>query len=342
MTKPKLLRVLSGESVDPAPVWLMRQAGRYLPEYRETRKRAGGFLDLCFNPELAAEVTLQPIRRFGFDAAIMFSDILVIPWALGQDVRFEEGVGPIVQTVTSRTDAERLRVKGVVERLEPVVEVVRAIKRDLPADVPLIGFAGAPWTLATYLFGGKGSTDQMPTKLAALGDPETFDLVIAKLEEAVGDFLIAQIDAGADAVKLFDSWAGAASAGMMARYVADPLERLTTRLRRERPATPIIAFPRGVGAALPEIDRRLGANALALDSAVSPAWAAASLTGAKALQGNLDPAFLRGPEATLRAELDAIRAGFAGRPHILNLGHGITPEAEIGRVETMLAHWRGA
>lgn len=340
MTAPALLRVLRGEPSSPAPVWLMRQAGRYLPEYRETRLRAGSFLDLCFTPDLATEVTLQPIRRFGFDAAILFSDILVAPWAMGQSVRFEEGVGPIVETVRSRADAEALAVEGAVERLEPVLQAVRQIKAALPAGTPLIGFAGAPWTLATYLFGGKGSVDQAPTKLAALGDPEMFSLTMAKLEQLVGDFLIAQIDAGVDAVKIFDSWAGAATAAMMREHVEAPLARLTARLKRERPEAPVIVFPRGVGSALERMQSVIAPDGLALDSGVDAAWAAQTLTSATALQGNIDPVFMRGPEAALLVELDRLRDAMRGRPHILNLGHGITPEADIARVEAMLTHWR--
>lgn len=342
MTEPALLRVLNGEIVDPAPIWVMRQAGRYLPEYRATRAEAGSFLDLCFTPDLATEVTLQPIRRFGFDAAILFSDILVIPWAMGQSVRFEEGVGPIVQTVERREDAEGLEVAPVVERLAPVFTAIRQIKAELPAQTPLIGFAGAPWTLATYLFGGKGSVDQAPTKLAALNAPETFALTMDKLERAVGDFLIAQIDAGVDVVKIFDSWAGAATAGMIADFVSAPLSRLVSRLKAERPRTPVIAFPRGVGSHLTALDAAMRADGLALDSAVDPRWAAQTLTVSKALQGNVDPVFVRGPIAALRSELDRVREGFDGRPHVLNLGHGVTPETKIENVEALISHWRGA
>jgi uroporphyrinogen decarboxylase len=318
----------------------MRQAGRYLPAYRKTRARAGSFLDLCFTPDLATEVTLQPIDRFGFDAAILFSDILVIPWALGCEVRFVEGEGPVIEPIRDAYDVRKLQLEGMIERLSPVMTAVRQIKAALPVNTPLIGFAGAPWTLATYMFGGKGSTDQASTKLAAIGDPTLFRSVIDLLEAAAVELLLAQIEAGADIVKIFDSWAGAATAAMQREFVLDPIKRIVARIKQARPKTPIIFFPRGVGANLKTMDHAIAPDGLALDSSIDPLWAAQTLTGAKALQGNLDPVFMRGPISALLMEAQQLRLAMRGRPHILNLGHGVTPQSKIENIEALLGFWR--
>lgn len=340
MTDSRFLRALSGEPVTPAPIWLMRQAGRYLPEYRETRAEAGGFLDLCFNPELATEVTLQPIRRFGFDAAILFSDILVIPWALEQKVWFVQGEGPRLEPVATVAEFEALRIEGAVERLSPVFEAIRRIKAALPPEVPLIGFAGAPWTLATYMIAGRGSSDHATAKLFTLEQPELFQRLIDLATEAVGRFLEAQIDAGVDAVKLFDSWASAAWPSLFEKAVLAPAAAIRDRVKAARPQTPLIAFPRGAGGALKAYAEAVRPDGLALDSGVDPAWAAAQIDPKIALQGNLDPIFMRGPKEALGPELDRIRAAMAGRPHILNLGHGITPESKIENVSYLIDYWR--
>ncbi|MEL6978218.1 MAG: uroporphyrinogen decarboxylase [Pseudomonadota bacterium] len=340
MTEPALLRALAGEAVDPAPIWLMRQAGRYLPEYKATRAEAGGFLDLCFAPDLATEVTLQPIRRFGFDAAILFSDILVTPLALGQKVWFAEGEGPRLDPVVSAAALDALSMDLFLERLAPVFEAIRQIKAALPLDVPLIGFAGAPWTLATYMIAGRGSTDHAVAKQFVLAEPELFARMIDLLTEAVGVFLVKQREAGVDAVKLFDSWAGAAWPSLFDRAVAAPAQRIVEAVRAADPQTPVIAFPRGAGASAARYAALVRPNGLALDSAADLACARDAVDPSICLQGNLDPIFLRGPTDPMARELDAIRAAMAGRAHILNLGHGITPESRIEAVSFLVDHWR--
>lgn len=334
------MRALRGEAVTPAPVWVMRQAGRYLPEYRETRARAGSFLDLCFTPELAAEVTLQPIRRFGFDAAILFSDILVIPWALGQPVDFVEGVGPVLEPITTEAAFERLEFDGFLDRLAPVFQAIGRITAALPPHVPLIGFAGAPWTLATYMIAGRGTPDQGPAKALAASNSALFQRMIALLERCCAALLARQIAAGADAVKLFDSWAGSAPAPE--RMVVEPLARIAEALRSDHPETPLIVFPRQFGARLPQLSRIVAPNALALDQDVDIDWLRSEISDEIALQGALDPTLLLGEREPLQAALDEQRQEFRGAAHIFNLGHGVTPEAKIENVEFMLDYWRNA
>lgn len=340
MTQSAFLRTLAGEKIDPAPIWLMRQAGRYLPEYRETRKRAGGFLELCFSPALATEVTLQPIRRFGFDAAILFCDILVVPLALGQKVWFEEGEGPRLEPITGEQDFAQLSMEGFLERLEPVFEAIRLIKQALPPETPLIGFAGAPWTLATYMIAGRGSTDHAAAKLCALEQPALFQKILDLTTEGVATFLHAQAAAGVDAVKLFDSWAGAAWPSLFDRACVAPAAIIREELAAAAPGLPLIAFPRGSGAALPSYARRVKPQGLSVDSATDLAWAAERVDTPCALQGNLDPVFMRGPKEAIAAELDRIREAMKNRPHILNLGHGLTPESQIDNVSFLVEHWR--
>ncbi|MEO1330155.1 MAG: uroporphyrinogen decarboxylase [Pseudomonadota bacterium] len=335
-----LSRVLAGERVDPAPVWFMRQAGRYLPEYRATRKTAGSFLDLCYNPELATEVTLQPIRRFGFDCAILFSDILVIPDALGQDVRFEEGVGPVLEPIRTAEQIAALEPDRVLERLEPVLETVRRVRAALPPEVALIGFAGAPWTLATYVVGGRSSPDHAEAKLLWLRDPEAFERLIRILEGSVAAFLRAQLDAGCDAVKLFDSWAGSAPYSLREMAVVGPAERIAAQLRAGEGGSPFIAFPKGIGGGLAEYAARVRPNAIAIDAQTDPRWAHSVLPEGMAVQGNLDPVHVRAPIECLDAAVADQKAAFADRPHIFNLGHGVTPDTSIDAVARILTLWR--
>ena len=318
MSKP-ILRVLAGETVRPAPFWLMRQAGRYLPEYREIRSSAGDFMELCHTPELAAEITLQPIRRFGMDAAILFSDILTIPHALGQKVAFQAGSGPILEPF----DPGSLSSGGATERLTPVYETIRRVRRELPEDVALIGFAGAPWTVAIYMIGTAGSRDHMPARRMALGEPERFRDLVDLLVEVTSDHLIRQADAGAEVLQLFDTWAGALPAAGIRRWCLEPARRIVGRVRSAHPGVPFILFPKGVGPLLTEFS--VIAEGVGLDAATDPAWAA-GLQGRCAVQGNLDPALLCvGGAAMLEAASD-ILSGLAGGPHIFNLGHGVLPD----------------
>lgn len=324
-------------------MWIMRQAGRYLPEYRELRTRVPSFLDFCFTPDLAVEATLQPIRRYGFDAAILFSDILVINWSLGQPVTFVQGEGPKLEPIRSASDLAALRPDAVVERLEPVFETIRRLKVELGPETPLIGFAGAPWTLATYMIEGGGSKDHAHSRRILAGDPALYDAITEMLENAVVAFLTAQIDAGVDAVKLFDSWAGALDPIGRERASLHPLKRIAARLKAARPETPIIAFPRNVGAAYAHYDRELSVDALALDASADLDWASGALTTVSALQGALDPIYLTIEDnAALDRAIERQRAAFRGRPHIFNLGHGVTPEASPEAVAHLVARWRGS
>ena len=339
MTEKSLLAVLKGERRDPPPVWLMRQAGRYLPEYRALRAQKGGFLELCYDPEAAVEVTMQPIRRFGFDGAILFSDILVIPHALGQDLWFESGEGP--RLAPPLVDAVLASLTAVPDRLAPVIETVRRVAATLPSTTTFLGFAGSPWTVATYMVAGQGSKDQGAARTMAYKDPAAFGVIIDAIIRATVDYLSAQISAGVDAVQLFESWAGSLSPAQFGRWVIAPNAEIVRRLREGHPDTPIIGFPKGAGGKLAAYARETGVNALGIDETVDPVWADAMLPPGLPVQGNLDPlALLAGGEA-LEVAIDTIRAAFAGRPHIFNLGHGITPEVPIAHVEALLVRLRG-
>ena len=344
MTKP-LLRTLAGEVLPVPPVWLMRQAGRYLPEYRATREKAGDFLSLCYNPELAAEVTLQPIRRYAFDAAILFADILLIPHALGLDLRFVQGEGPRLSTVMTWDDLRALRpVSEIDATLAPVYGTVRILRGALPADVALIGFAGAPWTVATYMVAGQGTPDQAPAHRLRASEPALFDALIERLVEATTHYLSKQIDAGAEVVKIFDSWAGSLRGEAFDRYAVAPARAIVAALKARHPGVPVITFPREAGERYRGFAAATGADALALDTSVDADWAAGELTGAArplTLQGNLDPRLLVTGGAPLLAETRRIVRAFAGRPHIFNLGHGITPDADPDNVSRMLEAVRG-
>jgi uroporphyrinogen decarboxylase len=339
-----ILRALARKPNPRPPIWLMRQAGRYLPEYRATRAEAGSFLDLCYNPRLAAEVTLQPIRRYGFDAAILFADILLAPHALGRRLWFEEGEGPRLDPLTTAEEVARLADdRALHAHLAPVYETVALLRAALPPETTLIGFAGAPWTVATYMIAGRGKDDQAGARALMRDRPEVFAALIARLTDATAAYLIAQIDAGAEVVKLFDSWAEALAGdpALFDRWIAAPARAIVERVRAERPGVPVIAFPRGAGALYEAFARRVGAEGLAIDTAVDPAEARARLQPLACVQGNLDPRLLvTGGEAldhAARALLDTLGGG----PFIVNLGHGITPDADPANVARLVRLVRG-
>lgn len=330
-----LIAALRGEARKIPPIWLMRQAGRYLPEYRELRAKASSFLDFCYTPAMAAEVTLQPIRRFGFDGAILFSDILVIPDALGQEVSFEKGAGPRLEPIEQPGDMSRL-TDFDPERLAPVFEAIDRVKGALPANVALIGFCGAPWTVASYMIAGHGTPDQAPARLFAFRHREAFAQLIDILAEASSQYLIRQIDAGVEAVQIFDSWASVLPVNEFESWVLAPLQKIIARLKAERPNIPVIAFVRGAGSHFPSVVETLGANAYGLDTAMNAAWAAAQTPPGVALQGNLDPlALIAGGDALMR-ETERVLSSLKCRPHVFNLGHGILPETPIEHVEQLL------
>jgi len=337
-----LLRALAGESLSVPPIWLMRQAGRYLPEYRDLRARAGSFLDLCFTPSMAAEITLQPIRRYGFDGAILFSDILVVPHALGQALWFEEGVGPRLERLRDPAEVEtRLSREGFHEALAPVYETLRRVKPELPAHTTLLGFAGAPWTVASYMIEGGSSRDFATIKRWAYGDPEGFGRLIDLLVEVTADYLNAQIAAGAEAVQLFDSWAGSLPAAAMRRWCLEPAKAVVARVKAAHPEVPVILFPRGAGPVYTEFAREGGAAALGLDTALPPEWARDHLQGRVTVQGNLDPLHLvvggAGMREAVRDILDALAVG----PFVFNLGHGVVPQTPPEHVAELVNLVRG-
>jgi uroporphyrinogen decarboxylase len=328
MPKPEdkpLLRALAGQTLARPPVWLMRQAGRYLPEYRALRAQAGGFLDLCLNPALAAEVTLQPVRRFGMDGAILFSDILIVPYGLTQPVGFKEGEGPVLEPIRTAAELARLQPAGFAARVAPVMETVRQVRAALPPGVTLIGFAGAPWTVATYMIEGGSSREFARAKRWLYGDPAGFAALIDLLVATTVEYLCLQIEAGAEAVQLFDSWAGALAPPAFARWVAQPNAAIIAAVKARHPDIPVILFPRGAGANYASVTG-LGAAALGLDTSVPLEWARAQLQPHATLQGNLDPQVLVTGGAALADEIARIRAALGGGPFIFNLGHGIVPE----------------
>jgi|TARA_B110000483_G_C18128723_1_gene516736 uroporphyrinogen decarboxylase len=316
---------------------MMRQAGRYLPEYRATRAQAGDFLSLCYNSELAAEVTLQPIRRYGFDAAIMFADILLIPQALGADLWFVTGEGPRLSTVTSAADLDQLRPADETDAtLNPIYETLRILSRALPAETTLIGFAGAPWTVATYMIAGRGTPDQGPAHKLMTENPDVFERLIDLLTEATIDYLSKQIDAGAEVVKLFDSWAGSLKGNDFERFSLAPIRRIITALKARHPNTPVIAFPREAGEKYLGFAKATGADCLALDNSVDPQWAAAHLQPDGCVQGNLKSSHMVSGGPALVEDTKRIVAAFRNGPHIFNLGHGITPQADPDNVQRMI------
>ena len=337
----KLLRVLNGEAVEVPPIWLMRQAGRYLPEYRAVREKAGGFLDLCYTPELAEEVTLQPIRRFGLDAAILFADILLVPQALGLELWFEEGEGPRLAWPGETCDLGAMKPVDEIDAiLGPVYETVRRLKRSLPGEVTLIGFAGAPWTVATYMVAGRGTPDQGPARAMMFRDPERFGQLIDRVTEATIHYLDQQITAGAEAVKLFDSWAGVLTPEMFERFSAAPAQRIVEALGKRHPGVPVIGFPRGAGALYLRYAQTTGVRCLALDQQVPLDWARTACGGV-ALQGNLDPLLMVIGGTALDRGVRGILDQMRGAAHVFNLGHGITPDADPANVERLVRLIRG-
>ena len=342
MTKDKtMLRALAGEALPKPPVWLMRQAGRYLPEYRATRAEAGDFLSLCYNPDLAAEVTLQPIRRYGFDASILFADILLIPDALGADLWFVTGEGPRLSTITGPEGLSALKsVDAIHETLSPIYETVKILARELPAETTLIGFAGAPWTVATYMIAGRGTPDQAPAHALKDSDPATFDGLMALLTAATIEYLSAQIDAGAEVVKIFDSWAGSLKGEDFDRYALQPAMEITAAIKARHKGVPVIVFPREAGDKYVGFLKATGADALAIDTSVDAKWAATHLQPDGCVQGNLDPKLMVTGGAALKSEARRIIDALSGGPHIFNLGHGITPDADPDNVHKLLEEIR--
>jgi len=340
-TPNKFLSALGGVAQETPPIWLMRQAGRYLPEYREIRASARTFLDFCYTPKLAVEATLQPIRRFGFDAAIVFSDILVVPDALGQSVSFETGEGPRLDPIETAADLAGLRAHLDLGKLEPVFETISRVREKLPEDVALIGFCGAPWTVASYMIAGQGTPDQAPARMFAYQHRELFAELVARLVDASAAYLVRQLRAGAQAVQIFDSWSGVLPPAEFERWCVDPLARIVEKVRAEERGARIIAFPRGAATQLHKIGAIDGLSAIGLDTAVDPKVAAAALPAHLALQGNLDPLALVAGGASLDEGIDRALSGFDGRAHIFNLGHGILPHTPIANVERLIKRVRG-
>ena len=337
MTQKKILKVLNNKAVKDPPVWLMRQAGRYLKEYRDIREKAGGFLDLCYNPELAKEVTLQPIRRFGFDAAILFADILLLPQALGRKLWFETGEGPRLNPILGDRDIESLHNNEKMHTvLNSVYDTVRMVKAELPKETALIGFAGAPWTVATYMIAGKGGDDQRAAKKFMTNHVEKFDLLIEKITASTIEYLAKQIEAGADVVKIFDSWAGSLGGTYYDKYVFKPIKKISNELKKRYPDTRIIAFPRGSGPNYKLFCGLKNIDCIALDSTVQPLWIKKEIQVKKPVQGNLDPIHLVTGGDEMFRQIDYIKNSFRGKPYIFNLGHGITPDADPKNVEAML------
>ncbi|MCW3797736.1 uroporphyrinogen decarboxylase [Sphingomonas sp. BN140010] len=329
-----LLAVLRGERRDPSPAWMMRQAGRYLPEYRALRADKGGFLDLVYDPACAAEITLQPLRRFALDGAILFSDILIVPFALGQNLTFVAGEGPRLSPPLKGAALEDLQPH--LGRLEPIYETVRQVKAALAPQTTFLGFAGAPWTVATYMVAGEGSREQADARLLAYQDPGRFAAIIDAIEETTLIYLIGQADAGVDAVQIFDSWSGSLAPAEFERWVIAPTARLVARLKAKRPGLPVIGFPKGAGGKLAAYARETGVDALGLDETVDAAWAHASLPPGLPVQGNLDPlALITGGEA-LETAVARIRSALHDRPHVFNLGHGIQQTTPIAHVERLM------
>jgi uroporphyrinogen decarboxylase len=339
-TKP-FLKVLNGGVCFPPPVWLMRQAGRYLPEYQALRAKAPSFLDFCYTPALAAEATLQPVRRFEFDAAILFSDILVVPDALGQKVAFEPDEGPKLDPILTAEDFAKLNARIDCRRLNPIFETIQLVKTRLPADIALIGFCGAPWTLACYMIAGKSTPDQASARLFAYRHRDLFQSLIDRLVQASIDYLAWQIEAGVEAVQIFDTWAGVLPFAEFERWCLMPVEAIVGGLRLRHKDAHVIGFPKGAGHHLMDFAARTGVNALGLDSSADPRWAAKTFDRGLVLQGNLDPLALAAGGLALETGVQQILSAFRGRPHIFNLGHGVLPHTPIQHIELMLDFLRG-
>lgn len=336
----KFLETIKGKVYKTPPIWLMRQAGRYLPEYKETRKKAGGFLDLCYNSDLSTEVTLQPIRRYNFDAAILFADILLVPQALGMDLWFEPGEGPRLNGLIDGFNIDNLKpINDIHETLNPIYQTVRNLSKELPNETTLIGFAGAPWTVATYMVFGKGSKDHSEVKRFVNENPKVFDSLIDTLTLATIEYLSAQIKAGAEVIKLFDSWAGALSGQDMIKYSFNPMVKIAKTLRAKFPSIPVIAFPRGVGGGYEIFSKVEEFSVLAIDSAVPVVWAK-QLQNNVVLQGNLDPLLLVTGGDKLKREIDYLLDNLNEKPFVFNLGHGITPDAKPENVDFLVNYIR--
>ena len=334
-----LLDTLRGENTAQRPVWLMRQAGRYLPEYRALRAEKGGFLNLVYDSAAAAEITLQPIRRYGLDGAILFSDILIVPYAMGQGLEFLVGEGPRLSP--RLVDAALTSLQAVPQRLSPIYDTVKLVKAALPADKTMLGFAGSPWTVATYMVAGEGSRDQHDTRAMAYRDPAAFLAIIAAITEVTIEYLGGQITAGAEAVQLFDSWSGSLAPAEFERWVIAPNAAIVAALKTRFPQIPVIGFPKGAGEKLPAYARETGVDALGLDETIDPLWAAQTLPPGLPVQGNLDPLLLIAGGAELKKQTLRVLEAFAGRPHVFNLGHGIGQTTPLEHVDALLALVRG-
>ena len=342
MPNKTILRALAGEVLPTPPIWMMRQAGRYLPEYRATRAQAGDFLALCYNSELAAEVTLQPIRRYGFDAAILFADILLLPQAMGADLWFETGEGPRLSTITTLAGVQALKPKeDIHDKLAPIYETVRILARELPRETTLIGFAGAPWTVATYMIAGRGSKDQGAAHALKAANRATFQALIDAITAATIEYLSMQVLAGAEVIKLFDSWAGSLKGQDFIDFALTPTKQIIHALKARHPDLPIIAFPREAGQAYVGFAKATGADCVALDNSVSPEWGAANVQVDGCVQGNLAPEHMVTGGADLVRETRRVVDAFKGGAHIFNLGHGITPDANPDNVSRMIEAVRG-
>ena len=333
----KLLRALAGEKQHVPPIWMMRQAGRYLPEYRATRAQAGDFLSLCYNSELAAEVTLQPIRRYGFDAAILFADILLVPQALGADLWFVTGEGPRLSTITTDADFAKLGpVSDIHETLNPIYDTLRILKQELPSETALIGFAGAPWTVATYMIAGRGTPDQGPAHALKAENRQLFEALLARITEATIDYLSKQIEAGAEVVKIFDSWAGSLKGEDFQKYALEPCRQITAALKKRHPGIPVIGFPREAGDKYIGFAKATGVDCVAVDNSVTPEWVAEYVQVDGCVQGNLASRHMVTGGQDLIDDTRRIVNALRGGPHIFNLGHGITPDADPDNVQLMI------
>ena len=334
-----LLETLRGSQITPRPVWLMRQAGRYLPEYRALRAEKGGFLDLVYDSDAATEVTVQPIKRFGFDGAILFSDILIVPHAMGQNLEFLAGEGPKLSP--RLVDAALSGLEAAPQRLERIYETVAKVRAALDAETTLLGFAGSPWTVATYMVAGEGSRDQFDTRAMAYRDPALFAEIIDAISAVTIEYLCGQINAGAEAVQLFDSWAGSLAPAEFERWIIAPNAQITAAIHERHPGVPVIGFPKGAGEKLPAYARETGVDALGLDETLDPHWANRELPSRMPVQGNLDPLLLLAGGSELERRIDFILDAFSDRPHIFNLGHGIDRRTPIAHVEALLNKLRG-
>ncbi|MEL6682042.1 MAG: uroporphyrinogen decarboxylase [Pseudomonadota bacterium] len=338
-----ILRALSGETLPTPPIWMMRQAGRYLPEYKATRAQAGDFLSLCYTPDLAAEVTLQPIRRYGFDAAILFADILLVPQALGADLWFVTGEGPRLSTITTADELAQLKsVDDIHQTLNPVYETVRILARELPQETTLIGFAGSPWTVATYMIAGRGTPDQGPAHALKAENKPVFEGIIHRLTDATIEYLSMQIQAGAEVVKLFDSWAGSLTGDDFIEFSIHPMQKITQAIKQRHPEVPVIAFPRGADHRYAGVHKATGADCVAIDDGVDAAWVAEHVQIDGCVQGNLASSHMVTGGDALVDETKRICAALRNGPHIFNLGHGITPDADPDNVQLMIDTVRGS